>query len=162
MTMSRRLVIFSLFVVSSLTGEMAQAQNETEDRTEKLLENAKRLVAVDADGCLKNSRPDEIVVCAAFDANRQHRLPFPELLDRGERVREPLPTANADYINTGRCYVDSSERKCFKGLPLVTISFGGTGGGVGGPAGKLWRVIEPTVPDEDYVKQAQVRPIEAD
>lgn len=156
--MSRSLVILSLFLTSGAVFETANAQITTDDRTLQLIENANRLVAVDADGCLKNSDPDEIVVCATFDANRKHRLPFPDLLPRGERVRELIPKGNAEYVNTGRCYIDASERQCFKGLPLVTVSFGGAGSGVSGPAGgRLWRIIKPTVPDEDYVKQVQIR-----
>lgn len=155
--MSRSLVILSAIMASGALFETGYAQITTDDRTHQLIENAHRLVAVDADGCLKNSDPDEIVVCATFDANRKHRLPFPELLVSGERVREPIPKGNAEYVNTGRCYIDASERQCFKGLPLVTISLGGSGGGVSGPAGKLWRVIEPGIPDEDYVKQVQIK-----
>lgn len=155
--MSRSLVILSLILTSGTVFETAHAQIGTDDRTDQLIDNARQLVAVDADGCLKNSDPDEIVVCAAFDVNRQYRLPFPELLERDQRIREPLPTGNAEYVNTGRCYIDASERQCFKGLSLVTVSFGGAGGGVGGPAGRLWRVIKPTVPDEDYVKQVQIK-----
>lgn len=157
MTLSRSLVTLSLILTPGAVFETAHAQIATDDRTDQLIENAQRLVAVDADGCLKNSDPDEIVVCAGFDVNRQYRLPFPELLERGQRIREPIPNGNAEYVNTGRCYIDASERQCFKGLPVVTVSFGGAGGGVGGPAGRLWRVIEPTVPDEDYVKQVQIK-----
>ncbi len=155
--MSRSLITLSVILTSSTFFETAHAQIEADDRTLQLIETAHQLVAVDADGCLKNSDPDEIVVCARFDANRKYRLPFPELIERDQRIREPIPTGNAEYVNTGRCYIDASERKCFKGLPIMSISFGGSGGGVGGPAGKLWRIIEPTVPDEDYVKQVQIK-----
>ncbi len=155
--MSRSLVILSLILAPGAVIEAAHAQIETDDRTLELIEKAHRLVAVDADGCLKNTDPDEIVVCASFDANREYRLPFPELIAREQRIREPIPTGNAEYVNTRRCYVDASERKCFKGLSMLSVSFGGAGGGVGGPAGELWRVITPTVPDEDYVKQVQIK-----
>ncbi len=157
MTLSRSLVILSLILTSGTVFETAHAQIGIDDRTNQLIDNAHRLVAVDADGCLKNSDPDEIVVCGTFDANRKYRLPFPELLANGDRIRELIPNGNAEYVNTGRCYIDASERQCFKGLSLVTISFGGAGGGVGGPAGRLWEVIKPTVPDEDYVKQVQIK-----
>lgn len=157
MTLSRSLVTLSLILTPGAVFETVHAQIATDDRTDQLIENAQRLVAVDADGCLKNSDPDEIVVCAAFDVNRQHRLPLPELLERGQRIREPIPTGDAEYVNTGRCYIDSSERKCFKGLSVVTVSFGGAGGGVSGPAGRLWRVIKPAVPDKDYVQQVMIK-----
>lgn len=156
--MSRSLVILSIILTSGTVFETAHAQIETDDRTEQMMNNAHRLVAVDADGCLKNSDPDEIVVCASVDANRKYRLPFPELIARDQRIREPIPTGNAEFVNTGRCYIDASERKCFKGLPIMTVSFGGAGSGVDGPAGNLWRVIKPTVPDKDYVRQVQIKP----
>ena len=127
---------------------------------EEMIINANKLVAVDADGCLKNDRADEIVVCGAFDANRRYRLPFPELIERGQRISEPIPQGDAQYVNTGRCYIDASERKCFKGLHIVSVGFGGAGGGVSGPAGRLWKVIDPGVPDEDYVRQAQISKVE--
>ena len=153
--MSRRLLLLPLFFVS--TSIQAQAPIE-KDRTSEMIERAHRLVAVDADGCLKSYDKNEIIVCGAFDANRKHRLPFPELAAKpGERKREPLPKGNAEIVQQGRCYVTLDERNCFKGLPLMTVSFGRGGGGLGGPAGRLWRVIEPQVPDEDYVKQVQVR-----
>lgn len=155
--MSRSLVILSLILAPGAAFEIVHAQITTDDRTNQLIENAHRLVAVDADGCLKNTDPNEIVVCGSFDGNRKYRLPLPELIERGQRIREPIPTGNAEYVNTGRCYVDASERKCFKGLSLVSVSFGGSGGGVSGPAGQLWRVIKPAVPDEDYVKQVRIK-----
>ena len=155
--MSRSLVILSLILAPGAVIEAAHAQITTDDSTLALIENARRLVAVDADGCLKNTDPDEIVVCASFDANRKYRLPFPELIVSEERIREPIPTGNAEFVNTGRCYVDASERKCFKGLPVFSVSFGGAGGGVGGPAGRLWQEITPGVPDENYVKQVQIK-----
>ncbi|QJB70325.1 hypothetical protein [Parasphingorhabdus halotolerans] len=128
---------------------------------EQMIVNANKLVAVDADGCLKNDRADEIIVCGAFDANRRHRLPFPELIERGQRISEPIPQGDAQYVNTGRCYIDASERKCFKGLHIVSVGFGGAGGGVSGPAGRLWKVIDPGVPDEDYVKRAQISKVKS-
>ena len=74
--MSRSLIPL-LFI---LTPGAVQAQADIYDeRVKALMTNAQRLVAVDADGCLINEDPNEIVVCAAFDPNRKYRLPFPEL-----------------------------------------------------------------------------------
>ena len=156
--MSRSLV--PLFLI--LCPAPIQAQSPVQDtRSEALIANARKMVAVDADGCLINDNPNEIVVCARADPNRQHRLPFPELARiPGERVRDPLPDANAEIVQQGRCYVTFNERNCFKGLPLMNLSFGGEGGGVGGPAGKLWSVIQPEVPDKDYVEQARIKPLD--
>ena len=153
--MSRSLVLLSLILIPSLAGAQ---QTPPIDRTDALIANAKRLVAVDADGCLKNGNENEIIVCANFDPNRKHRLPFPELAaTSGERKREPIPNGNPEIIQQGRCYITYNERNCFKGVPIFSVLFGGTGGGVKGPAGKLWNSIKQTVPDEDYVKQVQIK-----
>lgn len=156
--MSRSLVLLLLILCPGI----GHAQNLSPDeRTQQLVDNARKLVAVDADGCLINSNPDEIIVCAGFDPNRAHRLPFPELaVDPALRVSDPLPKGNAQIVQQTRCYVTYSERNCFKGLSLVTISFGGAGGGVGGPVGDLWSTIQPEVPEEDYVKRAQIKPLD--
>ncbi len=153
--MSRSLIPLILF---SLPGTALAQSTDPAGSAEQMIENARKLVAVDADGCLKNYNKDEIVVCGAFDANRQHRLPFPELVESGERIREPIPKGNPEYVTQGRCYVTYTERNCFKGVPLMTVSLGGSGGGIGGPAGRLWRAIKPEIPDDDYVKQAMVKP----
>ena len=154
--MSRQVFLILWLVPSAAMGQALSS----EARTNQLIENAKQLVAVDADGCLLH-RPDEvIVVCGMSEIDRQQRLPFPELAaDAGERIREPIPKANPEIIQQGRCYVTMNERNCFKGLSLVSVSFGGSDGGVGGAAGRVWRSVAPDVPDEDYVKQAMVRPL---
>jgi len=158
--MSRWLLLLPLLFI----WDAAAAQTAPlDDRTRQLLETANRLVAVDADGCLKTYNADEITVCGKFDANRKHRLPFPELaIDSGKRPpRGEIPSGSAEIVQQGRCYVTMNERNCFKGIRLVNVSFGGKGGGVGGAAGRLWKVVEPPVPDEDYVKQAQIKPLSA-
>ncbi|WP_339693629.1 hypothetical protein [uncultured Parasphingorhabdus sp.] len=154
--MSRPVFLIFLLIPSSA---MAQAVSP-DDRTRQLVEHARRLVAVDADGCLLHRTNDEIVVCGTPEIDRQQRLPFPGLETKpGERIREPLPKANPEIIQQGRCYVTMDERNCFKGVSLVKVSFGGAGGSGGGAAGRLWNVIDPEVPDEDYVRQAMVRPL---
>ena len=133
---------------------------EPSDKTNQLLAHAKKLVAVDADGCLLHREANEIVVCGMPEIDREQRLPFPSLVaDPNKRIREPIPAANAEIVQQGRCYVTYNERNCFKGVPLMSVSIGGNGGGIDGPVGKLWRIVEPPVPDEDYVKQVQVKPV---
>ncbi|GAB5486873.1 MAG: hypothetical protein Pars2KO_04430 [Parasphingorhabdus sp.] len=135
-------------------------QYEPSDKTEQLLAQAKKLVAVDADGCLLYREANEIVVCGLPEIDRQQRLPFPELaVDPNKRVREPIPQGDSEIVQQGRCYVTMSERNCFKGLSLMSVSIGGKGSGVSGPVGRLWRLVEPPVPDEDFVKQVQVKPL---
>lgn len=155
--MSRRLILILAAVPS-----MAAAQTpHASDRTGELIENARQLVAVDADGCLLNWSAEEIVVCGTRDIDRQQRLPFPQLVaDAGERIRESLPKGNPEIVQQGRCYVTMNERNCFKGLSVVTVSFGG-GGSVSGAVERLWQVADPGIPDEDYVKQAMIKPLAA-
>ena len=154
--MSRQVFLILLLLPSAALGQYA----EPADRTRQLVANARQLAAVDADGCLLYRPTDEIVVCGVPEIDRQQRLPFPELAaEAGERMREPLPRANPEIVQQGRCYVTTSERNCFKGLSLVSVGFGGSGGGVGGAAGRVWRVTTPDVPDADYVKQAMIRPL---
>ena len=155
--MSRSLIIWPMILIPAAVVGVAHAQSPMNDRTEQLIENAHRLVAVDADGCLKNTNPNEIVVCVSIDPGRKYRLPMPELIEPGERIKETIPRGNAQYVNTGRCYIDASERKCFKGLSVISASFGGADGGVSDPAGRLWRVIKPEVPEEVDIKQAQIK-----
>ncbi|MEO9599677.1 hypothetical protein [Parasphingorhabdus sp.] len=150
-----------VFLILLLIPSVAIAQTELpEGRITQLVENARKLVAVDADGCLLHRTSDEIVVCGIPEIDRLQRLPFPELaaID-GERIREPLPKGNAEIVQQGRCYVTMSERNCFKGVPILRVSLGGAEGGVGGAAGRFWQVIEPDVPDEDYVRQAMTQPL---
>ncbi len=152
--MSRQVFLFLLLMPSAALGQSATL----DARTSELLENARQLAAVDADGCLLYRPDDEIVVCGIPEIDRRQRLPFPELAaDAAERIREPLPRANPEIVQQGRCYVTMNERNCFKGLSILSI--GGGGSGVGGAAGRIWQAVEPDVPDRDYVKQAMVRPL---
>lgn len=154
--MSRQVFLLLLLIPSAALGQSEPAG----DRTEQLLENARQLAAVDADGCLLYRPTDEIVVCGIPEIDRQQRLPYPELAaEPGERVREPLPKANPAIVQQGRCYVTMNERNCFKGLSVLSVGFGGRGGGVGGAAGQVWQAVTPDVPDEDYVRQAMIRPL---
>ena len=152
--MSRQVFLILLLVPSAASGQSAQF----EDRTRELVENARQLAAVDADGCLLYRPTEEIVVCGLPEIDRRQRLPFPELAaDPGERIREPLPRANPEIVQQGRCHVTMNERNCFKGLSVLSVGIGG--GGVGGAAGRVWQAVAPDVPDQDYVKQAMIRPL---
>jgi len=154
--MSRQVFLILLLISSAASGQSLQQG----DRTSKLVENARQLAAVDADGCLLYRSTEEIVVCGIPEIDRQQRLPFPELAaEAGQRIREPLPRANPQIVQQGRCYVTMDERNCFKGLSVVSIGIGAVGGGVGGAAGRVWQAIGPDLPDRDYVKQAMIRPL---
>lgn len=151
--MSRWLLLFVLIPTASLAQPL-----EPSEKTHELMDHAKSLVAVDADGCLLYREENEIVVCGMPEIDREQRLPFPSLVaDPNKRIREPIPDANAEIVQQGRCYVTLDERNCFKGVPLMSIFFGGHDGRIGEPAGRLWQFVEPPVPDEDYVKQVQIK-----
>lgn len=154
--MSRQVFLILLLIPSAATGQSLLPV----DRTAELVDNARQLVAVDADGCLLFPPTEEIVVCGLSETDREQRLPFPELAaEPGERIREPMPRANPEIVQQGRCYVTMNERNCFKGLSVLSVGIGGSGGGVGGAAGRVWQAVAPDVPDQDYVKQAMVRPL---
>jgi hypothetical protein len=154
--LSRQVILILLLIPSVALSQAAQPS----DRTQQLLDNARQLAAVDADGCLLFRQTDEIVVCGIPEIDRQQRLRYPELLvDSDGRIRDPLPKANPGIIQQGRCYVTTNERNCFQGLSLVSVSFGERGGGVGGAAGRVMRIVTPDVPDEDYIRQAMIRPL---
>ena len=154
--MSRQVFLILLLVPSAASGQSGQPG----DRTSELVENARQLAAVDADGCLLYRPTEEIVVCGLPEIDRRQRLPFPELAaDPGERIREPLPRANPEMVQQGRCYVTMSERNCFKGLSVVSVGIGAGGGSVGGAVGRVRHAVAPDVPDQDYVKQAMIRPL---
>ncbi|WP_417611344.1 hypothetical protein [Parasphingorhabdus sp.] len=154
--MSRQVFLILLLMPSAAIGQIAQPT----ERTHQLMENARQLAAVDADGCLLMRTTDEIVVCGIPEIDREQRLPYPELAaEPGARIREPLPKGNPQIVQQGRCYVTMNERNCFKGLSVLSVGLGGSGGGVGGAAGRIWQAVTPDVPDDDYVKQAMIRPL---
>lgn len=151
--MSRQVILILLLMPSA-----ALAQSELPaDRTVEIMENARKLTAVDADGCLVYRSGDDIVVCGTPEIDRLQRLPFPELaMVPGERMREPLPKGNSAIVQQGRCYVTMKERNCFQGVPVLSVD---SGGDMGGAAGRVWQVVSPDIPDEDYVQQALIRPV---
>ena len=155
--MSRSLVL----ALALILPDAAVAQSERvpvlpADRTMQLMSHAKKLVAVDADGCLINqSRPDEIIVCANADPNRQHRLPFPGLLgpERGQGVvRGEIPTANAAAVRTGACGTNVNDTGCF-GERMQQIIGTGNGHGILGGLAKLVGDDAGDVPTSDYGQQ---------
>ncbi|WP_138104605.1 hypothetical protein [Parasphingorhabdus sp.] len=154
--MSRRLILILVAVPSMAVAQIPPAS----DRTDELVANARQLVAVDADGCLLNRSENEIIVCGTREIDRQQRLPFPQLAgDPGDRIRESLPKGNPEIVQQGRCYVTMNERNCFKGLSLVSVSFGGEGASLTGAAERISYVFDPGIPDADYVKQAMIKPL---
>lgn len=129
--------------------------------TEQLVENARLLVAVDADGCLEYQPENMIVVCGERPIDREQRLPFPELaVVEGERISQPIPNGNPGYVYQGGCGIATDDRNCFKGIGIVTVGFGGPKGGPGDNAANLWQFVDAPVGADEYADQALNRPME--
>ncbi len=158
---------YSLLVAATLiyigVSPLLANSNAPPSNTEQLLDTARRLTAVDADGCLKYRSSDEIVVCGQSEIDREMRLPFPELAKTpGERERNPLPGGNPEIVQQGRCYVTVDERNCFKGVRLLTIGVGRGGTKLnGGTAVDLWHRVDAPPPTDDFAK-AEIRKAESD
>jgi|GEM_PF-909511 len=154
--MSRQVILILFLIPSTAMGQAGLPR----DRIIEMMEHARQLTAVDADGCLLYRSDDEIVVCGTPEIDRLQRLPFPELTtEPGERMREPLPNGNAGIVQQGRCHVTMNERNCFRGLSVLSVSIGGSGSRVAGAAGSILQAVSPGLPDADYVKQAMIRPL---
>ena len=86
--MSRLLVTASLSTLCLASPLLAQRMSDFEIAAQ--IEKARRLVAVDAEGCVKYPVSDEIVVCGLQDENKRQKLgPGPvdnDRIRRGEAV----------------------------------------------------------------------------
>lgn len=118
--MSRRLLALLLIF---LPLDVSAQSLEPDDRTWQILDKAKLLTGVDADGCLINQAPDEIVVCARADPSREYRLPLPQLGQAGDRVRRgEIPSASAARVRQGSCgTVGQDFSGCTGGLDVLSI-----------------------------------------
>ena len=68
-----------LVAAVALSASVVSAQPMSDDEIAEQIEKARRLVAVDAEGCVKYPKTDEIVVCGENPDNKRLRL----LMDRG-------------------------------------------------------------------------------
>ena len=84
-----RLLVAALFAMLCIP-TIGHAQRLSDADIAAQIENARRLVAVDAEGCLKYPVSDEIVVCGTAEENTQQKMdPSPydkNRLRRGEAV----------------------------------------------------------------------------
>ena len=109
--MSRLLVTASLAAL--LLSSPAYAQQLTDAEIAAQIEKARRLVAVDAKGCIKYPVGDEIVVCGGSDENKRNHLD-PRPVDEN-RIRR------GEAVSTVRAACCSLIPKL---KPLVTTAFG--------------------------------------
>ena len=89
------------------------AQQRTDSEIAAQIERARRLVAVDVEGCVKYPVGDEIVVCGSQQENKRQKLD-PGPIDN-DRIRR------GEVISTVRAACCSPIPKL---KPLVTSSFG--------------------------------------
>ena len=149
--MSRQVFLIALLVPSAAMGQASSS----EGRTNQLIENAKQLVAVDADGCLLH-RPDEvIVVCGMSEIDRMQRLPFPELAGpnrNGGPHRGEIPAANSSRVVSGSCGVSLQDSSCSTER-LKFVVGNGKGGRILDGLQKFVGGENGDVPTEDYQQQ---------
>lgn len=97
------------------------------------IERARRLVAVDADGCVKYPQNDEIVVCGENEDNKSQRI-FRDGRDGGE-----------DRIRTGEAISSKRAAACIRGDSMCKIYMKGIGIGFG-------YVPPPAIPLDEVLK----------
>ena len=88
--MSRLLVGLLLALACPLSS--LAAQSLTDEQIAAQIENARRMVAVDVDGCVKYPVSDEIVVCGKNEENERQKL-SPEVYD-ADRIRRGEPVSS--------------------------------------------------------------------
>ena len=120
--MSRLLVIA---LVALCLSSPANAQQLTDAEIAAQIEKARRLVAVDAKGCVKYPVGDEIVVCGSSDENKRNRLdPRPvdeNRIRRGEAVSTER-AAGCTY-GDGLCRTPLSGGIPFGYVPPVALDY---------------------------------------
>ena len=107
-----RLLVTALLTALCLSSP-ANAQQLSEVEIAAQIEKARRLVAVDAEGCVKYPAGDEIVVCGTSDENSRNKL------DRGPVDENRIRRGEA--VSTVRAACCSPILKL---KPLVTTAFG--------------------------------------
>jgi hypothetical protein len=149
--MSRPVLVFSLLISS---GAMGQAL-PPDDRTSMLVENARQMVAVDADGCLLSHANDDILVCGTSDIDREQRLPFPELAGPNRNhgpQRGEIPAANSSRVVSGSCGVSLQDSGCSLER-LKSVVGNGKSGRILDALQKIAGDENADVPSKDYQQQ---------
>jgi hypothetical protein len=126
--MSRLLVAAFAF-----SGAAISAQPVSNDEVAAQIERARRLVAVDAEGCVKYPQGDEIVVCGENPDNKSQRV----FTDRGE------PDENR--LRRGEAISGRRAAECLSGDTMCKRYMKGVGIGFG-------YVPPPAIPLEEVLK----------
>lgn len=112
--MSRLLVIACAFSATA-----SFAQSEAENDVAAQIEKARRLVAVDKDGCVKYPQSDEIVVCGENPDNASQRI------FKGTQENDEMRLRRGEAVSTRRaaaCLTGDSMCKIYK--KGVGVGFG--------------------------------------
>lgn len=104
-----------LVVMLALSAQSVLAQPLSDEEIAAQIEMARRLVAVDANGCVKYPQNDEIVVCGENPDNESQRM------FEGEGLRDPNRIRRGEAVSAVRAACCSPIPKL---PPLVTSSFG--------------------------------------
>jgi hypothetical protein len=120
-----------------------------------------QLTQVNADGCIKAQRGDEIVVCGSSALARQQRLPFPDVRGDGDDqviIQGEVAAASASPVRLGSCSTRVGQGSCNKGVRVATIGGGGFNLGTNGESDAplvlraLGHLIEPNATPPAYPK----------
>jgi hypothetical protein len=126
-----------LVAAMALSASVASAQPVRDDEIAKQIEKARRLVAVDAEGCVKYPATDEIVVCGENPDNKSQRM----FTDRGP------PDENR--IRPGEA-VSQLRAACCSPIPKIPPFWTSSFGYVPPPAIPLEEVLKG-LPEPDMI-----------
>ena len=108
-----------LVAAVALSASVVSAQPMSDDEIAEQIEKARRLVAVDAEGCVKYPKTDEIVVCGENPDNESQRL-----------FRDAQGT-DEDRIRRGEAISSKRAAACLRGDTMCKIYMKGVGIGFG-------------------------------
>lgn len=126
--MSRLLIIACAFSATATF-----AQSEAENDVVAQIEKARRLVAVDKDGCVKYPQSDEIVVCGENPDNASQRI------FKGAQEDDEMRLRRGEAVSTRRAAA------CLTGDSMCKIYMKGVGVGFG-------YVPPPAIPLEEVLR----------
>jgi hypothetical protein len=127
-----------LVAAFALSASAVAAQPASDDEIAAQIEKARRLVAVDAEGCVKYPQNDEIVVCGENSENKRQKL-------------DPGPVDN-DRIRRGEAVSTERAAGCVYGDKLCrTPLSGGTPFGYVPPVALDYFEVMKGLPEPDMV-----------
>jgi len=127
-----RLLVAIFFVTGTTTATQAQTTTGVDDVALQI-ERARRLVAVDQDGCVKYPKSNEIVVCGENPENKS------------QRVFRDRQGTDEDRIRRGEAVSSKRAALCLRGDNMCKIYMKGVGMGFG-------YVPPPAIPLEEVLK----------